>query len=194
MAGTRQFNESDMLNKALQLFWRKGYQATSMIDLAKETGVQRGSLYNAYSDKSTLFIKAFQNYSSRLLGLMENSLSHPDTKTAITQLFDSITERMRNNPENNGCLSTRAIMEAKETDERIKEKLTELLNDMESIIQQRLEKGKKDGQFMGEPQDIARYLVALSRGIAVTERVYCDKSRIQKIYCTAIEMLPFNEN
>ncbi|MGH1486773.1 MAG: TetR/AcrR family transcriptional regulator [Cellvibrionaceae bacterium] len=194
MAGTRQFNEADMLDKALSLFWRKGYKATSMIDLANETGVQRGSLYNAYNNKSTLFIKAFDNYSKKLLKLTEESLSDPQLKTAIMTFFESMTRRLCKESSNNGCLSTRAIMEANEQDEHIRNKLVQLLDDIERAIQQRLEKGVKDKEFSGDPEETARYLVTLTRGLAVIERVYYDESRIQKIYCTAIKMLPFHEN
>ena len=51
MVGTRQFDEDEMLAGALEVFWRKGFTGTSMIDLAEATGIQRGSLYNAYGDK-----------------------------------------------------------------------------------------------------------------------------------------------
>ncbi|MCZ7153843.1 TetR/AcrR family transcriptional regulator, partial [Salmonella enterica] len=57
MAGVRQFDEGLALDKALALFWQKGYAATSMQELAAATGVQRGSLYNAYGDKETLFLR-----------------------------------------------------------------------------------------------------------------------------------------
>ena len=51
MVGTRQFDEDALLEAALRAFWQNGFVATSMIDVAEATGVQRGSLYNAYGDK-----------------------------------------------------------------------------------------------------------------------------------------------
>ena len=59
MAGVRQFDEGAMIATALDLFWRQGLAATSMPDLAQATGIQRGSLYNAYGDKETIFLRSF---------------------------------------------------------------------------------------------------------------------------------------
>jgi TetR/AcrR family transcriptional regulator, transcriptional repressor for nem operon len=67
MSGRRQFNEQQTLERALDVFWTKGYGATSMNDLAAATGVQRGSLYNAYDGKETLFLRVYELHSRQLL-------------------------------------------------------------------------------------------------------------------------------
>ncbi len=67
MAGVRQFDEAAAMEAALSLFWRQGLAATSMPDLAGATGVQRGSLYNAYGDKEAIFLRAFDLYAERFL-------------------------------------------------------------------------------------------------------------------------------
>src|ERR1700692_295496 len=65
MVGTRQFDEDALLEAALKTFWQNGFAATSMIDVAEATGVQRGSLYNAYGDKERLFLLPFDPYATR---------------------------------------------------------------------------------------------------------------------------------
>src|SRR5260221_2545094 len=77
MVGTRQFDEDALLEAALKTFWQNGFAATSMIDVAQATGVQRGSLYNAYVDKERLFLRTFERYASRLLHLFRHALSKP---------------------------------------------------------------------------------------------------------------------
>ncbi|MEX3629140.1 MAG: helix-turn-helix domain-containing protein [Burkholderia sp.] len=77
MAGVRQFDEGEMLDKALALFWKKGYADTSMQELAAATGVQRGSLYNAYRDKETLFLRVFKVYAARFLEGARRTLEAP---------------------------------------------------------------------------------------------------------------------
>jgi AcrR family transcriptional regulator len=190
MAGTRQFDEGLALEKALNLFWKKGFNATSMLDLAKETGVQRGSLYNAYKSKTNIFVIAFDNYSTRLLKQIETSLQHPDLRSAINQFFESMTERLCDDSQSRGCLSTRTIMESHKKDKILMEKLVELLDNAEKLIIRRLDKAKSLGVFSGNTQETARYLIALSRGLAVIERVYGEKSRMQSIYRTAVNALP----
>ena len=62
MARTKDFDENEVLTKAMHLFWSKGYNATSMEDLVSGLGISRSSLYDTYTDKHTLFIKALENY------------------------------------------------------------------------------------------------------------------------------------
>ena len=62
MARTKDFDENEVLTKAMNLFWSRGYNATSMEDLVSGLGISRSSLYDTYTDKHTLFIKALENY------------------------------------------------------------------------------------------------------------------------------------
>jgi len=68
MVGARQFDEQEVIAIALDVFWRKGLHDATMQDLATATGVQRGSLYNAYGDKEAIFLRAFDQYAGQFLG------------------------------------------------------------------------------------------------------------------------------
>lgn len=193
MVGTRKFNEEKVLDIAIDVFSRKGFNATTMLDLAKETGVQRGSLYNAYQNKDVLFFKAFSHYTNKFLMLIEGELQNLDAKKAFTQLLKTIVERLCNDKEVRGCFSTRAIMEAAQKCSDIHICLTRFLDGLEIIMKNRLEQAIKDKQFIGDAQSTARYLVALTRGIAVIERVYNDKARMTEIYQTALAFMPFKQ-
>lgn len=191
MAGIRKFNEEKVLDIAIEVFSRKGFNATTMLDLAKETGVQRGSLYNAYKNKEVLFFKVFSRYTENFLILVENELQHPDAKKAFTQLFNTIEKRLCSDQQERGCFSTRSIMEAAQQCPDIHLCLTQFLDGLETIIKNRLEQAIEDEHFMGDVQSTARYLVALTRGIAVIERVYHDNTRISEISTTALAYMPF---
>lgn len=191
MAGTRKFDEQAVLDQAINIFWGKGYIATTMLDLAKETGVQRGSLYNAYQNKNTLFLKAFDHYMDKFLSLVEEDLHHDNAYLAFEQLLRNIVERLSSDKEGKGCFSTRTIMEAAQECPEVTQCLKQFLDRLEAIIHKRLQKAIDDGQFTGHAAENARYLVALTRGIAVIERVYCDKQRMIDIYQTALHYMPF---
>src|SRR5215212_7875521 len=77
-------HEDALLEVALETFWRNGFAATSMIDVAQATGVQRGSLYHAYGDKERLFLLAYERYSDRFLDFVRQALSNPDPALALT--------------------------------------------------------------------------------------------------------------
>jgi AcrR family transcriptional regulator len=193
MVGTRKFNEEDVLNIAIDVFSRKGFNATTMLDLANETGVQRGSLYNAYQNKDVLFLKAFSHYTDKFLMFIEGELQNPDAKEAFTQLLKTVVERLCGDKEKRGCFSTRAIMEAAQKCPDIHLSLTRFLDGLEVIMKNRLQQAIEVKQFTGDAQATASYLVALTRGIAVIERVYHDKARMTEIYQTALEYMPFKK-
>ena len=67
MVGARQFDEQEVIAIAIDVFWRKGLHDATMQDLATATGVQRGSLYNAYGDKEAIFLLAFDQYAGQFL-------------------------------------------------------------------------------------------------------------------------------
>lgn len=194
MAGKRKFNEEEVLEIAIDVFWGKGFTATTMLDLAEETGVQRGSLYNAYQNKNTLFLKAFKQYTEQFLCFVEKQLQDDNAKQAFIQLFKTITERLSTDQEFKGCFSTRTIMEASQQCPDIHACLQHFLDGLEKVITKRLEQAIEDKQFIGNPVSTARYLTALTRGIAVVERVYNDKARMTEIYETALEHMPFTSS
>ncbi|MDX2369488.1 MAG: TetR/AcrR family transcriptional regulator [Colwellia sp.] len=193
MVGIRKFDEEKVLDIAVEVFSRKGFNATTMLDLAQETGVQRGSLYNAYKNKNVLFFKAFSHYTDNFLTLIENELQNSDAKKAFTQLLNTVVERLCSDKELKGCFSTRAIMEAAQKCPDINLCLTRFLDGLEVILKKRLDQAIKDEQFKGDAQSTARYLVALTRGIAVIERAYNDKARMTEIYQTALAYMPFKK-
>src|SRR5271170_7431037 len=104
MARPREFDETAALEAAVQCFWRRGYEATSVRDLADQMGISAPSLYNAYGDKRELFVQALEHYldqSTRArIKRLEASLP---PKQAIRHFIDDIVERSANDRERRGC-------------------------------------------------------------------------------------------
>src|SRR5258707_6858856 len=111
MVGTRQFDEDALLEAALKAFWHNGFGATSMIDVAEATGVQRGSLYNAYGDKERLFLLAYERYASRFLDSVRQALSNPDPAVALMELFKGVVANMTEGAPSRGCLTTKTAIQ-----------------------------------------------------------------------------------
>src|ERR1700754_2767994 len=106
MAGRRQFDEKATLDRALEVFWAKGYGATSMQDIATASGVLRGSLYNTYQDKETLFLHVFEDYAKQLLAEAAHLLSHPSIERAFLDFFDSAFPSIPTGVPPRGCFTT----------------------------------------------------------------------------------------
>ncbi|WP_342640991.1 TetR/AcrR family transcriptional regulator [Rhodoligotrophos ferricapiens] len=179
MVGVRQFDEGEALDKALALFWRKGYAHTTMQDLAEATGVQRGSLYNAYRDKETLFLRVFGLYRSRYVSQMREALDEPTVDKALRSFFAFIISSMRTGSPTRGCLSTKTAVGIEDLDEPIRSGIRDLLDDIEAALYERLTRLSDAEKLAVPPREAARLIVTMTRGLVVIERVYGDEKRMR---------------
>jgi AcrR family transcriptional regulator len=189
MAGVRQFNEDDAFAHALDLFWRKGFRATSMLDLAEATGVQRGSLYNAYGDKEELFMRVFERYSERFIADARRALDKSDVHDALTSFFTSVIRSMTQGSPARGCLSTRAAVELDPAAPRPREALQSMLDKLEATVLSVLDTRDARAQLTMPPQQAASLVVMTTRGIAVMERVYGDPKKLRQTAYALVDAL-----
>jgi AcrR family transcriptional regulator len=172
MVGVRQFDEQDAFEKSIALFWRKGYAETSMKDLAEATGVQRGSLYNAYGGKDALFLRAFGIYASRYLEKARQSLARPTLKASLNSFFEFIIAWLLEGEPARGCLSTKMVFGGEAVEPPIREAVAHLLDELKAAIRERLQQPDKTGRLALSPEKAAQLVLAVTRGIVVLERVY----------------------
>ncbi|GLK90845.1 TetR/AcrR family transcriptional regulator [Pseudomonas turukhanskensis] len=187
MVGIRQFNEEHTLERALEVFWRNGYGATSMPELAEATGVQRGSLYNAYGDKQGLFLAVFARYQKGFLAAASETLAPADTRSALKAFFTFAIASMKSGEAARGCLSTKTTVDENASAEPIREVLRGMVDGLESLLAERL---RRASEPLALPvADAARLLVTLTRGIVVIERLYPETDRLQATADALIELI-----
>jgi TetR/AcrR family transcriptional repressor of nem operon len=179
MAGRRQFDEKVTLDRALEVFWAKGYGATSMQDIATASGVLRGSLYNAYQDKETLFLHVFEDYAKQLLTDAAQLLANPSIDRALLDFFDFTFTSMTTGVPPRGCLTTRTAIDTRADGERINAVLRDLLDNLERLIRERLSADDARARLTIPPAEAARVLVTMSRGNVIMESVYQDPERLR---------------
>ncbi|MEV6620315.1 TetR/AcrR family transcriptional regulator [Amycolatopsis sp. NPDC051106] len=177
VAGKRQFDERRTLELARDIFWAKGYGATSIQDIANASGVLRGSLYNAYQDKETLFLQVFEDYARDFLAEAARVLADPDIGRALRAFFDFTITSMTTGEPARGCLTTKTAIDSKAGGERINAALRRLLDGLEQLVRDRL--AAEDTRLALPAADAARVLVTMTRGIVVMERVYQDPERLR---------------
>ncbi|GGC61911.1 TetR/AcrR family transcriptional regulator [Chelatococcus reniformis] len=189
MVGVRQFDEAEALRKALTLFWTKGFDETSMQELASATGVQRGSLYNAYGDKGALFLKVFEVYRRDFLRQLRASLDRPKLHDALQSFFDCVVTSMTTGNPTRGCLSTKTAASTAIVDESIREAVQGLLDELEGLLGGRLARAQPSDGLRLAPGEAARLIVTLTRGIVIIERVYQDEQRLRATADALIALL-----
>ena len=179
MAGRRQFDEKATLDRALEVFWAKGYGATSMQDIATASGVLRGSIYNAYQDKETLFLHVFEDYAKQLLAEAAQLLANPSIDRALLDFFDFTFTSMTTGVPPRGCLTTKTAIDTRADGERINAVLRDLLDNLERLIRERLSADDARARLTIPPAEAARVLVTMSRGNVIMESVYQDPERLK---------------
>ncbi|TGD96063.1 TetR/AcrR family transcriptional regulator [Methylobacterium nonmethylotrophicum] len=177
MVGVRQFDEQAVLERALALFWRQGPAATSMPALAQATGVQRGSLYNAYGDKEALFLKAFDLYAARFLSAVENGLVGRDARAVLERFFEAAIANMTAGSPSRGCLTTKTANDGSLAEPRIRERVQGLIRDLEALVAGAL--APLEGELTLSVAETATLAVAFTRGLAVMERIHGDPPQLR---------------
>jgi TetR/AcrR family transcriptional repressor of nem operon len=188
MAGARQFDEQEVIAIALDVFWRKGLHDATMQDLASATGVQRGSLYNAYGDKEAIFLHAFDRYAEQFLGAAGKALADGDAGDRLRTFFDLIIVNMTSGSPARGCLTTRTALDAGISSAAVRQRVQGLLGRLEQLI------GKAIGAAPGkmparDANRLARVVVTFTRGLAVMERAGYGRKQLKESAATFVDAL-----
>jgi AcrR family transcriptional regulator len=188
MVGVRQFDEHEMIATALDVFWRKGLHDATMQDLADATGVQRGSLYNAYGDKEAIFLRAFDRYAAQFLETAGNALAQGDAAARMQNFFDVIIVNMTSGSPPRGCLTTRTALDSAISGTAVRQRVQGLLSRLEQLVSKAI--GSAPGrQLTIDANRLARVVVTFTRGLAVMERAGYGRRQLKEAAATFVEAL-----
>ena len=147
MAGTKQFDHDAVVERAMMLFWRKGYGGTSIHDLEKATRLRRGSLYNAFGDKQGLFVTALKRYETTVGQERIKQLSNPDPYKAIEGFLNTLVTQMSEPSRPRGCLHTNTSLEFPNAPDEVLRNIAERTAGIEGAIYVALRRGQAEGIF-----------------------------------------------
>ena len=192
MARTKDFDESEVLNKAVCIFWHKGYNGTSMQDLVDGLGISRSSLYDTYGDKHTLYLKALESYqqsgSNDLCRIVNGASSARD---ALKQLLDWIAGNMLNDEQSKGCFMVNAQVEVAAHDPAVNAIVCRNDQQIEDVFYKTIKTGQEKGEITNK-QDahaLARFIVNTINGMRVSAKSTTDTSFFDDIISTTLKIL-----
>ena len=192
MPRTKAFNENEVLNKAMELFWRKGFHATSMQDIVEALGINRASLYNTYGDKMQLFRSSVDQYQSGNYNRLETVLNgQENVQLAFRQLFEGALEQACNDPEQKGCFIVNITTEFVPGPPEISEILQQNRKAVTRIFHKRLQRGQQEGQ-LSEAMDtnaLASFLITQYYGLMAISKTSMDRDEMQQVLNIALGSL-----
>jgi len=192
MPWEKSFNEDHVIEKAMKLFWEKGYKLASIADLITTMDINRGSLYNAFGGKRQLFVKALLKYDQEnrraILAQLE---ALDDPKQAINLLFDGIIAEMVADKDKKGCFLINTASELAIHDKEVKSIVTKGLGEFEAFLRRGIEvaQARNDISPAVDAEATAKTLLALIVSIRVLGRGVFGKNALDTIAYQAKQLI-----
>ncbi len=183
MARFKEFETTRALRIAMEVFWRHGYENTSLELLMSEMGVGKQSLYDTFGDKRSLYFKAMALYREETNTSLRRVLASSSTvKQGFTKILRSLIAETREQHAR-GCLLLSANMERAVDDQEIAQFLQENQADVESIFVEALRHAKSNGELAAseDPEALARFLIVVIQGMRAMARLKSDRPAMRQI-------------
>ena len=170
MARKKQYNEDEVVEKAMRLFWKNGYETTSMQMLEKEMGINKFSIYASFGNKHGLFLESIKCYKEKTKDLFINLRNKNNGIDDIKQFFYDSVAINQQEGNHKGCLVTNTYNEFAENDDLvIKEQMTQFMDSLKEVFIEKLslDASKDEATVLKQ----ANYLVLAKHGLAAATRV-----------------------
>ncbi|WP_162826156.1 TetR/AcrR family transcriptional regulator [Burkholderia sp. IDO3] len=179
MARPREFDEDAVLDAVMDTFWRYGYEATSAQDLVQATGLGRGSLYAAYTNKDGLFEQAMLRYNRRSRENVDLLRGPGPVLDCLRTLLVGVVDDDLNAAGKRGCLATNTAIERASRDAHVAELVRENFRIMRAGIQEAIERGQATGEIdaAGHAEDLAWFVFNAMQGLRVLAKTSTGKDR-----------------
>lgn len=192
MPRPKEFNPDDAVEKAMQVFWHKGYESTSMEDLLGAMDLNRGSLYDTFGDKRQLFLKVVDRYCTTVVGSKFALLDQPGPALPTLRRFiHGMLEGALADPQRRGCLIANTVMELGPHEKEIANTLRQTLKMLEDAFFRVLDRAKQQGELNGQKDSraLARFLATMLQGTIVMIKSGAAAETVRQTTETALSIL-----
>ena len=192
MGRPKAFDETKAIDAAVDCFWARGYEATSVRDLAECMGISGASLYNAYGDKRALFLSALARYAARSMRERIARLeSGGQPKEAIRSFFAEIVERSLADRGRKGCMLVNSALDVAPHDAEIGKVVGAYLDEIRAFFRRTIEAGRSAGQLPRnlDADAVSAHLLGVLMGIRVLARTIPDRALLESVARPALNLL-----
>jgi AcrR family transcriptional regulator len=188
----RQFDYDQALEAALLLFWRNGYEGTSIADLTEAMRIKVPSLYAAFGNKETLFKKALERYLQKPASYLPRALQEPTARQAVEKLFRGAIDMVMNPLHPDGCLLVQGALASGPSSSAIRRELSMRRAGAETAVRRRFERAiaEKDLPSHVDAAQLARYIVTLLWGLSVQASGGASRAQLNSVVEFAMRSWP----
>ncbi|MEU0603485.1 TetR family transcriptional regulator [Streptomyces sp. NPDC006393] len=193
MARTKEFDPDAALQSALELFWRRGYEATSMADLVEHLGIGKASLYGTFGSKHELYLRALDRYGQAQNPQLTRELSRPGpVLPAVRELVRRFAaEATADATREQGCLITNTAVELAPHDRDATRRVESSWDSLETLLHSALVRARAQGELAADrdPLALARMLLVLLQGVRVVGKASAAPARVRDATEAALALL-----
>ena len=190
MARPREFDEDDVLERALATFWEHGYEGTSIDELVAATGLGRASLYGAFGDKEQIFARALERYCARAGDSLGIGSDEPSARAALERMLRAMVTNSSPKSGPRGCflLSTAVGGDAPSV---ARDAYADYTARLERALTALVRRGQESGELSraGDAPSLARMLTVILKGIAASARAGRSKAQLEAAIETALALV-----
>jgi len=192
MARPKEFNEARALVDAMGLFWERGYEATTMRDVAARAGIALSSLYATFESKHALYLAALAEYRRRERDEVERLLAAPrPVREAVAEVYAGLIESLMADPARRGAFTLNAAVELGGQDEAVTAELRQHFDDICALLAPPLAAAQAAGEIPGRfhADDLARFLLFGLYGLGMMVKVYPDRQNMERTAAVSLAVL-----
>lgn len=192
MARPKEFNEARALVDAMGLFWERGYEATTMRDVAARAGIALSSLYATFESKHALYLAALAEYRRRERDDVERLLAAPrPVREAVAEVYAGLIESLMADPARRGAFTLNAAVELGGQDEAVTAELRQHFDDICALLAPPLAAAQAAGEIPGRfhADDLARFLLFGLYGLGMMVKVYPDRQNMERTAAVTLAVL-----
>jgi len=192
MARPRNFNQDQVLDQAIEVFWEQGFHATSYEDLVSRMGINRASMYNTFGDKHQLYVQALQRYRENSRLQFDRWRTHEGSiQKTIRMILSEAAQECVNDPQRKGCMVVNSATELGPSDPEIAEIVRENQQRVEQVLSELFTEAQQKGEIGTDlrPEALARFYYNTFSGLRVMGRANPDAAIYQDVVDVALRVI-----
>jgi AcrR family transcriptional regulator len=188
----REFDVEKALDRALKVFWRKGYEGASLPELTRAMGINRPSLYAAFGNKEALFRKVLDRYAEGPAAYVREALTEPTARAVAERLLGGAVDLLSGPRGPRGCLLVHGALACGAAAESVRRELAARRAAGEAAIRRRFERAWAESDLPADacPADLASYVVTVLRGMAVQAAGGASREELRRVVAMALRGWP----
>jgi AcrR family transcriptional regulator len=189
---TRQFDVEEALDRALEVFWARGYEGATLPELTRAMGINRPSLYAAFGNKQQLFRKALDRYQTGPMAFLTEALRQPTARAVVEAIFSGFVRMQRDRDKARGCLIVSGALACGEEAETVRRTLAQLRQAIVTAFRERFERAVQDDDLPAgtDCATLARYIATVLNGLAVQSASGATEKELRLVAARAMQAWP----